>query len=354
MGLEFLRRGAFGNGRSPGNRVIERAAEAVNIAANIGAARVHRLFGRDVIEGAERHAGLRQAAIYRVRFEVPCEAHIDDLRPPARRDDDIRRFNVAVNDTSFGGVPQPGGDLQHVPHAIGSRHGAEFVDHLPQVFAFDILERDEMQVAIFATKVNPRDIVVIELRRRTSFLFEARHRFRIAGRFRWQNLQRNDAAEFEVAGFEHGGHTARADGFDQLEVPELLSRYARFRSSIDFVLRNDRWEVVAIIGRVRKDVGDGQAHEGATEQLDEARPVWRGHRWAIIARRAVGVAAQAMIAVEGFRRRPFAIARARLWLGIRWRVHSVRTRRIKRWPHSEGFAISLPFFNYKMGSPQRI
>ena len=132
-----------------------------------------------------------------------------------------------MDDAAFGRVVQAGGHLDHVADALGGRERAAPVDQLPQVVALDELEGDEVQPLVFAAEEDAGDVLVVELRRGAGFLLEAVDALGIACHLRRQDLQRDDAVEFEVARFQHGGHAARADGFDQLEVAEPAARDRR-------------------------------------------------------------------------------------------------------------------------------
>ena len=97
-----------------------------------------------------------------------------------------------------------------------------------------------------------------------------RHALRVAGGFGRQDLQRDDAAEFGVAGLQHRGHAADADGLDQFEVPQPAAgdrrrlagnhqRAGRWRGSVRLVLGDDGGRVVGVGGpalRVGEELRD--------------------------------------------------------------------------------------------------
>ncbi len=80
-----------------------------------------------------------------------------------------------------------------------------------------------MQSLVFAAEVNAGDVVVVEHGRGAAFLLEAVHALRVACSFGRQNLQRDDAPESGVACFQHRGHAAGADGFDEFVVSQLAA-----------------------------------------------------------------------------------------------------------------------------------
>ena len=224
MGVQLLGRSAFGHGRPAGECMVERAAERVDVAAHVGFARVERLLRRNVIEGAEGDARLRDAAVDRLRFEMPRQAHVHDFGPAIRRDENVRRLDVAMDHTALRGMSQTRRDLDHEPHAIPGSDRPAPVDRLPQRDPFHELERDEVQPLIFAAEVDAGHVVVVELGGGAGFLLEPRHAFEIERGFGGQDFEGDDAAEVEVAGLEYGRHAARADCLDQFEVPEAAAR----------------------------------------------------------------------------------------------------------------------------------
>ena len=78
---------------------------------HVGVARLQGLLRRDVVEGAEGDAGLGQVAVAG-GAEAAGQAHVDELGPAGRRDDDVRRLDVAVDDAAGRGVGQAGRHLQ--------------------------------------------------------------------------------------------------------------------------------------------------------------------------------------------------------------------------------------------------
>ena len=81
-------------------------------AADVGVARFQSLLGRDVVEGAERHAGLRESLI--LRFHAAGQAHVNELGPAAGRDDDVGRLDVAMDHAALGGVSEASHHLDQV------------------------------------------------------------------------------------------------------------------------------------------------------------------------------------------------------------------------------------------------
>ena len=160
MGVEFLRGRTIGYWRAAGESVVKGAAQRVDVAPHIRAARVQCLLRGDVVERPEGHARVRHAAVNGV--EVAGEAHVHDLGPAVGSDDDVRRLDVAVDDAALGSVAQSGGNLDHVANALGRRDRTAPVDQLPEVLALDELEGDEVEPLILAAEVDAGDVLVVE------------------------------------------------------------------------------------------------------------------------------------------------------------------------------------------------
>jgi hypothetical protein len=66
-----------------------------------------RLLGRHVRRSPDERAGVRQ----RVRTRHPGDAEVRDLRPPFFVEDDVRRLEVAMDESALVRVREPGGNL---------------------------------------------------------------------------------------------------------------------------------------------------------------------------------------------------------------------------------------------------
>ena len=98
----------FGGGplrdwRVTGEDVVEGATQRIDITADVGVARFQSLFGRYVVEGAQRHTRLRQGNVT-VCPQAARQAHVDELGSAVGGDDDVRRLDVAMDDAALGRV----------------------------------------------------------------------------------------------------------------------------------------------------------------------------------------------------------------------------------------------------------
>ena len=117
---QLLEHGPLGERRPAGEHVEQRAAERIEVAADVDVARVAGLLGADVVERAERHPALGQPVVA-VALEPAGQAHVDELRPALGRDDDVRRLDVAMDDPALGGMDQGVGDLEGVVDRLADR-----------------------------------------------------------------------------------------------------------------------------------------------------------------------------------------------------------------------------------------
>src|ERR1700730_14543407 len=80
-----------------------------------------------------------------------------------------------------------------------------------------------MKTLVLTAEENASNIFVVKLGRGPSFLMESQDALRIGRHLRRQNLQRHRAIELRVASANDGGHSARADRLQKLEVSQAPS-----------------------------------------------------------------------------------------------------------------------------------
>ena len=143
MALARERRGA-------GQQVIERATEAVNVAADVGAGRVLRLFRRHEGRRAQ-HRPRRRQVRYRLLapngLGQPEIEDFDDVPLAATGQNQVVRLDVAVDHRHFVGVLQAHRRLGNVMTGVGHRQRPLTPHQLGQVFALDVLHREDEQPA---------------------------------------------------------------------------------------------------------------------------------------------------------------------------------------------------------------
>ena len=93
---QLLEHGPARKRRLARQHVEDGAAQRVEIAAHVHVAGITGLLWTDIIKCTQRHAALGQPAVG-LAFEPPRQPHVDQLGPPLRGQDDVRRLDVAVN-----------------------------------------------------------------------------------------------------------------------------------------------------------------------------------------------------------------------------------------------------------------
>ena len=99
--------GFGGEGRAASEEVVKDGAEGIDVAGRAGGL-AGGLFGRDLIRRAEDLAGEGEVGI---GLEVAGEAEVGDARFEERVDQDVRGFEVAVNDALLVRVMDGFGDF---------------------------------------------------------------------------------------------------------------------------------------------------------------------------------------------------------------------------------------------------
>ncbi len=95
MPCELLGDVAARKRRNSGQEKVERAAERVHITLNAGRPAVSRLLGSHVIHRPDRRSLPRDSLI--LVFSLQGQAQIDHLDLPCQGPQDVRRLDVAMN-----------------------------------------------------------------------------------------------------------------------------------------------------------------------------------------------------------------------------------------------------------------
>ena len=100
------------------------------------------------------------------------QPQIENFHIPIQVHQQIRWFNIAMDQIAFMGMLQACQSLNRVIHGRRERERAMLFHHSRDVLAFDILHDQIVRIAILSDVIDPNDIAVIESRRRTSFTIE--------------------------------------------------------------------------------------------------------------------------------------------------------------------------------------
>ena len=208
---------ALGEGRLAGQHVIERAAQGVDVAADVGRAAVARLLRGNVIHRADGRARTRH-------LEFIIVGEFDERLAVFLGEQEVGRLDVAVNDPLLVGQGQSAGSLDDQAACFLRIQAFLFVNVLVKVFALDKLHGENVRAAEGVEPVERDDVLVTELGSVPGFLVEACQHLRPLGQLGRQDFQGDLAAELAVARAVDGSHAAGADTFDDDVRPDSQGR----------------------------------------------------------------------------------------------------------------------------------
>ena len=154
------------------------------------------------------------------------EAEIEHLRLAALVDEDVGRFDVAVDDAARVRCIEGIGDLNGEIEQPGQRNRFA-VDFGLQRSAFEQLEDDERAPFVFADFVDRADVRMVQRRCGPRFTEEPLDCETIARRLGQQELERHPSAEDQILGQIDLAHAAAAK---LLQNPIVRERFADHRT----------------------------------------------------------------------------------------------------------------------------
>ena len=147
------------------------------------------------------------------------QAEIAELGRAALVDQDVVRFDVAVQDAPLVRVRQGFGDGHADAHHLRLRQTAG-TDQRLGTRALDKFHGEEVDAACLADIDAPDDIGMAQLRGCVGLANEPLDEHRLLGETRRQDLDRDDAFHRDLARFENRAHATLPDAFEQLEIPD--------------------------------------------------------------------------------------------------------------------------------------
>ena len=177
---ELLHHGAGGERGLAHEHEKYGAAERVEVAADVGRPRVAGLFGRDVVERAERHTADGEVLIAG-HVVQPCQAHVDNAGAAGGGDDDVRRLDVAVHDVALGGMLECVGYLDRDVDRAGQVERPLVRDDIAEVRALDVFEDDVVPAVVRSDRMHAADIFVVEAGGRLGFVAKPLQHFVVVG-----------------------------------------------------------------------------------------------------------------------------------------------------------------------------
>ena len=273
-------------------RVVEHAAQAVDVGAAVGELRAAGQLGGHVhrpTEGAfhDAHGAL---------LEALGEAQVGELHAAARVEEDVGWLDVAVDEHLLVGVVERLGGLGRNLQPFGHRQMALLADAVGEAVAIDELHGDEVEALFLADVEGLHHVGMVELGSGLGFAAEGREEAGVAGG-RWrQHLECHPAVQPLLHGFVDRAQPAPPDDPRHLVAAELVAH---------------KLLVVRVAGRQRRQrSGRGSRRRG------------RGRHWRI-GRRALSGRAEHRLA-RGTAKPSGALRRGELGLALRTRKGSRR------------------------------
>ena len=196
----FSRNVAAGKGASSGQQEEKRAAQAVNVGADVGRVRIGRLFRRHEVDRAQqgrRGAGRVAGAGLADELRQPEIQHLD---LPLVGDHQVAGGDVAVDHAVLVGMLQAGGRLADVIARPAHRQRALAADHLGQVGAGDEFHHQEMPLAGGFRVVDRHHVGMIEAGGGAGLAHEAIHGRGIGQQLGVDHLQRHGPLQDAMLG----------------------------------------------------------------------------------------------------------------------------------------------------------
>ena len=152
-----------------------------------------------------------------------CQTEIQNLHLPARRDKNIRRLDIPMND------PLGMRRLQRVGNL--DRHSQQFLylerlspHHLRQRLPFKQLHHDKMLPLVLFDRMDGANVGMIQRGCRPRLPLKSLQQLRILRHFRRKKFQRHAPSELSILGFVHHAHAATAQLTRDFVVGNALTK----------------------------------------------------------------------------------------------------------------------------------
>ena len=198
-------------GDLPGQRVVQHAAERVDVGALVDGPAAD-LLGRHEVHRPDPAAGRGQPAFGE---GVAREAEVAEVDLVVGAEQDVRGLDVAVDEPRVVRGVQRVGDMGHERRRVLRRERPGGGDTLAQIVAVDEPHGDVRPSVALAVVVDRDDVGVLDRRRRTRLAQEALANARIAEQPGRDDLQRDGTVETQLRGLVDDAHApATGDAFD--------------------------------------------------------------------------------------------------------------------------------------------
>ena len=202
-----------------GQEEVERAPQGVDIRAVVEVGTFHGLFGGQVVDRPQ-HPLVLAVGLLHVGACQAGQPHVDDLHHPLPVDQQVGRFDVAMDHVLLVPVRQAVGRL---PDMV--RGGLEVqrplrIDHLLKVLPVDVLHDDEIAAAFGVDAVRPDDVGMVEGGDGSGLGEEPFQGVGVLADLPGKDFQRHSAVHLDVFAEEHASHAAAPQQFDQLVLTQ--------------------------------------------------------------------------------------------------------------------------------------
>ena len=157
------------------------------------------------------------------------QPQVEDLDLAVRRQHQVRRLDVAVDQPALVGRTQPDRNLADDLAGVGHGQRADAIDDLRQVEPLDVFH-DQVVAALGLAGVHgANDVRMVELPDGLHFPLETGDPLRILGQAGGENLDGDQLAELPVPGFIDGAHASLAQNLQQVVLQEAARTGQRRR-----------------------------------------------------------------------------------------------------------------------------
>ena len=199
----------------------QRAAQAVDVRAQIDVLFSLRLFGAHVMRRAHRRA-VQRDRLHLARALREAEAAQLHLALPRERDGG--RLDVAVDEPRLApAVVEHRGDVRGDGHGLREREPALAFQSRLGGRALDEFRREPMHAVRFARPENLHDVRVVQLGGGLRVTVKARDVFRVIRDRRVERFQRDEPIARSLPGLEDCADARFLESFEDLKVTETLA-----------------------------------------------------------------------------------------------------------------------------------
>jgi hypothetical protein len=209
-----------GEGHLPGDQVVERRAQSIDVAAAVGVPGVDGLLIGHVGGGAEALAGAGQVA----GVVGPLgQAQVAQLGHAGARGEDVVGLDVAVDDVARVGVLQAAGDVQGDVDGVADRQFAVLLEQQLGAGPVDVLQHQVVLAggAVLADVQSADDVGVVEQDTGLGLAVEAVDVVLVAGQALAEHLEGDLAVVLAVVGQVNRAHATLAEAAQDAVLTEI-------------------------------------------------------------------------------------------------------------------------------------